>query len=198
MSDRIDLNSVSWNCREFRCLGKLNCAASLSTGMDHRRMHESLVCLQTVSLMTHPAVHPIRSSYGSTATRKKAAFSRSTTKVLLPTVATLMHIKADGFFNSFTRQLSLHLIYSSLQTPVLLTPFHHPQCRNPDGKQRVQNRYVAHLFLIQTIILRVPGLSMCGERVCGLCQCTQNILNIEAGCQFIFRLERLSLIMFPE
>lgn len=31
----------------------------------------------------------------------------------------------------------LSLSYSSLQTSVLPTPSHHPQCRNPDGQQRV-------------------------------------------------------------
>lgn len=111
---------------------------------------------------------------------------------------TFIHREADSFLNSFTLQLFFPFSHSSLQTPVLLTPSHHSQCRNPDGQQRVQNRFVPHLFLIQTIKSTVPGLSMCGVWVCGLCQCTQNILNIEAGCQFIFRLERLSLIMFPE
>jgi len=47
-----------------------------------------------------------------------------------------------------------------------------------------------HLQSDLYVCVRVGGL--------GLAQYKWNILSRDAGCQFIFRLERLSLIMFPE
>lgn len=163
--------------------------------MDHRRMLESSACLQTVKSMGHLAAHPIRFSSVFVATLKKADFSRSTIKVHpcdLCILTTLTQKCLDIIHELYFAFSIAYRLQFCLPPPII--PNAEILMASKEFKIGMCNMLTLkmHTHLVQNLSSARLGCA------CGRCQCMHSILNIDPDCQFIFRLERLSLIMFPE